>query len=71
MRFDEDPFTWQCKKKKTKKAERCQILRFYWVFSSHVMAVKGLKFGVLGCRCSGHAWTVWKVDELKCILYFA
>ena len=41
MRFNENPFTCQCKKE-DKKSEGFQILHFYWSFSSDIMAVKGL-----------------------------
>ena len=41
MRFNENPFTYQCKKE-DKKAEGFQISHFYWSFSSDIMAVKGL-----------------------------
>ena len=39
MRFDENPFTCQCE---NKKAKGFRILQFYWLFSSDIMAVKGL-----------------------------
>ena len=41
MRFDENLLQSQCEKE-NKKAERFQILHFYWLFSSDIMAVKGL-----------------------------
>ena len=41
MRFDENPFTYQCKKEE-KKAEGFQILHFYGLFLNDIMAVKGL-----------------------------
>ena len=42
MRFDENPFTSQCKKK-TKKAEEFQIMHFHWSFSNDITTVKGFK----------------------------
>ena len=47
VRFDENPLTCQCKKKEDKKAQLFQISHFYWLFSSSIMAVKGLKCDVL------------------------
>ena len=44
MHFDEDPFTCQCKNE-NKKAQEFQISHFYWLFSSDIMAVKGLNSG--------------------------
>ena len=41
MHFDENPFTCQCEKE-DKKAEGFQILHFYWLFSSDIVAVTGL-----------------------------
>jgi len=41
MRFDEDPFTRQCEEE-DKKAYGFQISQSYWLFSSDIMAVKGL-----------------------------
>ena len=40
--FDEFFFTYQCEKG-DKNAEEFQISQFYWLFSSDVMTVKGLK----------------------------
>ena len=42
MRFDENPLTCQCKKKERRKS-LFQISHFYWLFSSSIMAVKGLR----------------------------
>ena len=42
VRFDENPFTYQCEKE-DKKAKGFQISLFYWSFSNNIMAVKGLK----------------------------
>ena len=42
MRFDENPFTFQCEKE-DKKAYGSQISLFYGSFSDDIMAVKGLK----------------------------
>ena len=41
MHFDEHYFTYQCEKEK-KMAYGFQILSFYWLCSSDIMAVKGL-----------------------------
>ena len=41
MRFDENLLQSQCKKE-NKKAEGFQILHFYWLLSSDIMAVKRL-----------------------------
>ena len=41
MRFDENPFTFQCEKE-DKKAYGSQISHFYGSFSNDIMAVKGL-----------------------------
>ena len=41
MRCDQNPFTCQ-REKEDKKASRVQISRFYWSFSSDIVAVKGL-----------------------------
>ena len=38
MSFDENPFS----AKKDKHAEGFQIFQFYWLFSSEIVAVKGL-----------------------------
>ena len=42
MCFDENSFTCQCKKE-DRNSYGFQILHFYWLFSSDIMAVKGLK----------------------------
>ena len=41
MCFDENPFTCQ-REKEGKKAQGLHVSHFYWLFSSDVMAVKGL-----------------------------
>jgi len=52
MRFDENLFTDQCEKE-DKKALEFQISRFYWSFSSDIMAVKGLMIMYCFlCHCS-------------------
>lgn len=44
--FDENPFTCHCEKE-DKNAKGFQILQFYWLFLSNIMAVKGLVFDIL------------------------
>jgi len=46
MRYDENPFTCQCKKEE-ENAEGFQILHFYWSFLSDIIAVKGLRAATL------------------------
>ena len=46
MRYDENPFTCQCKKEE-ENAEGFQILHCYWSFLSDIIAVKGLRAATL------------------------
>ena len=41
MCSDDNPFTCQCEKE-GKQAQGFQVSHFYWLFSSDIMAVKGL-----------------------------
>ena len=50
MCFDENPFTCQCEKE-DKSSQRFQILPFDWLFSSDIMAVKGLIVGFKIVTC--------------------
>ena len=43
MCFDKKIFSHASAKRGTKRIKRVQISRFYWSFSSDIMAVKGLK----------------------------
>ena len=58
MRFDENPFTCQCKRE-NKKDSGFQISHFYGSFSSEVRAVKGLK------RLS-QPLSSWRIAENLC-----
>ena len=42
MSFDENPFIYKCEKE-DENAEGFQISRLYWLFSSDIVTVKGLK----------------------------
>ena len=54
--FDENPFTRQCEKE-DKNAKGFQILQFYWLFLSNIMAVKGLVFDILNLNiCAIFLW---------------
>ena len=45
MRFDENPFTCQCEKKKTKMFKGFIFFKLFFPFSSDTMAGKGLMEG--------------------------
>ena len=50
MCSDDNPFTCQCEKE-GKKAQGFQVSHFYWLFSSDIMAVKGLIVGFKIVTC--------------------